>query len=102
MEAYILQPDSDVDDEELEEEPAPAAGSTTPVLAMPNLPLVSNTEDPNTTSNDAAESLASASNDVAESSKLAPDPQVAPSDPRPGEGWYVAHHAALPGVYFGV
>ena len=102
METYILQADSDADDEEVEEELAPAAGSTTPVLATQNLPLASNIANSNTASSGAAESLASASNDVAESSNLAPDPQVAPSDPRPGEGWYVAHHAALPGVYFGV
>lgn len=102
METYILQADSDADDEEVEEELAPAAGSTTPVPATQSLPLASNIANSNTASSGAAESLASASNDVAESSKLAMNPQVALSDPHRDEGWYVAHHAALPGVYFGV
>ena len=69
---------------------------------MPNLPLASNITNSNTASSGAAEPLTPASNDDAESSKLATNPQVALSDPHPGEGWYVAHHAALPGVYFGV
>ena len=110
----ILEPDSDGDDDgdgddddvcgdddHGDDRPVPAAGSTTPVSTIPRLPLAPNVADANIASTSDVE-YKLASNDVAESSKLALDRQVAPRVPGPREGWYVAFHAVLPGVYFGV
>ncbi|KAF9787403.1 hypothetical protein BJ322DRAFT_1107468 [Thelephora terrestris] len=76
-----------------------AAKSMTPVLAMPNLSLAPGPANPSHAAPNRVGVLPkSTSDEVAESSKSASSRK----GPRPGEGWYVAYHAVLPGIYFGV
>lgn len=109
VDSLILQPE-DVDEQEGS---TPAAQPATPVLAIPKLPPVPQAVGPqNTASNYAPESSKSALNtgipglsksvSIDDRSSSAASPLHIPGVPRPGDGWYVAHRAALPGVYGGV
>jgi hypothetical protein len=93
--------DDDDDNDDGDDKPAPTARSNSPVLAIPSLPLVPDITDANMASTSDVQ-YKPASSDVAESSKSALDRQPAPPVPRRREGWFVAYHAVLPGVYFGV
>lgn len=111
MDDMILEPDSDGADDDDDggedgednngDELEPAAGPTAPLSTAASLPLAPNVADANIASTSDAE-YNPASNDVVESSKPVPGRQVNSPVPRSGEGWYVAHNAVLPGVYFGV
>ena len=74
-----------------------AVKPTTPVLVLPKLPLaLPATKSWNTGSDGVAESLKMAFNcDGARSSRRSKTPHHV-------DGWYVAHCAILPGVYYGV
>ena len=104
-------------DEEMEPAPQPAA----PELAIPELPLAPQVGDPSdvvsidvpTTLDVIKESLesaptrgmvpaSSASKDAAGSPKPGSSSETSRSPSHPGDGWYVVHHAILPGVCYGV
>jgi len=74
-----------------------AVQPVTPVLVLPKLPLALQvTKSWNTRSDGVAESSKMALNrDGTRSSRRSKTPHHA-------DGWYVAHHAVLPGVYYGV
>lgn len=70
----------------------------TPVPVLPRLPLALRTPDPprDVTSSGIAESSTSASNRNGKARSLH---GRGPNVPRRVDGWYVAYHAVLPGVY---
>lgn len=89
--------DDDQQDDEFGSQPS------SPDLMMPDLPLASQGDDPSSaTSVGEAPPSELPSNDTQEPSQSAVNHEGTGPSSSPTDGWYVAFHAVLPGVYFGV
>ena len=105
------------DDEEMEAEPqtataelvipklplAPQAGGPSSVGSI-DCPAMSNVieELPKSAPNDEVILANSALSDAADPLTTSSSNETTPSSSRPGDGWYVVHHAVLPGICYGV